>query len=241
MIYAGHRGLASLAPENTLSGVRIAAKNELKWIEMDVQLSRDHYPVIIHDESVARCSNGSANVRDMTWQELQQLDFGHWFDAEFTGEKIPSLKQLFSECQSLDLSLNLELKLYPEDNIALLVEKVVSQIEESQFPSDNLIISSFTHQALLTCRNKLPHIRLGYLWDKIPNDWQRQLNEFDAFSVHCNYRHLDEQTAHAIKEAGYELYTYTPNDPAQISQHEQWGVDMMISDCAQKLRAQSVK
>ncbi|CAG8999787.1 MAG: Glycerophosphodiester phosphodiesterase, cytoplasmic [Candidatus Celerinatantimonas neptuna] len=241
MKYAGHRGLASLAPENTLSGVRMAAENGINWIEMDVQLSRDHYPVIIHDESVARCSNGLANVRNLTWNELQQLDFGRWFNTKFTDEKIPSLKQLLSECQSCNLSLNLELKLYPLDDTALLVEKVATQIDACQFPLERIIISSFTHQALLDCRIRLPQIRLGHLWNKIPENWQQQLNEFDAFSVHCNYLYLNKEMAHAIKDAGYELYTYTPNDPAQISQHEQWGVDMMISDCAQKLRAQSIK
>lgn len=236
MRLAGHRGLASLAPENTLSGARLAALNHIGWVEFDVQLSADHVPVIIHDETVKRCSNGAQQVRQLSWQQLQELDFGSWFDAKFKDEKIPSLTQLLSACQTYNLSLNLELKLYPQDDIQTLCEIVAKTIESLHFAPDRLIFSSFEHEALVHLKRLLPNIRRGHLWDDIPANWALPLSQIDAFSVHCNYKKLDKATAQAIKQAGYELYTYTPNDPRQVDEQWDWGVDMVISDKAHLYR-----
>lgn len=237
MRLAGHRGLAALAPENTLSGARLAAAKHIGWVEFDVQLSADNIPVIIHDETVNRCSNGSGQVRQLSWQQLQKLDFGSWFDPKnFKAEKIPSLQQLLAACQQYNLSLNLELKLYPQDNIQKLCEIVAQTVVAQQFAPDRLIISSFEHDALIQIKQLLPSIRRGHLWDDIPANWAEQLSQIDAFSVHCNYQKLDKITAQAIKNTDYELYTYTPNDPMQARQQWDWGVDMVISDQAHLYR-----
>ncbi|CAG9295294.1 glycerophosphoryl diester phosphodiesterase [Celerinatantimonas diazotrophica] len=236
MRLAGHRGLAALAPENTLAGARLAALNHIGWVEFDVQLSADHVPVIIHDETVQRCSNGTQQVRQLSWQQLQELDFGSWFSPKFEAEKIPSLTQLLTVCRQYNLSLNLELKLYPQDDIQKLCEVVAQTIITQHFAPDRLIISSFEHEALRQIKRLLPNIRRGHLWDEIPDDWAEQLSQIDAFSVHCNYQKLDKVTAQAIKRLGYELYTYTPNDPTQVRQQWDWGVDMVISDQAHLYR-----
>ncbi|MFM2486926.1 glycerophosphoryl diester phosphodiesterase [Celerinatantimonas yamalensis] len=232
MKLAGHRGLAGIAPENTLAGVHQAAKHNIGWVEVDVQLSQDGVPVIIHDETVNRCSNGSGSVRELSWQQLQQLDFGSWFAEQYQQERIPNLSQLLACCKELALKLNLEIKLYPEDDIKRLVQTVADTLAQSAFAADQLIISSFSHEALLQCQEMMPSIRRGHLWEGIPDDWAEQLSEIDAFSVHCDYQRLTQIQAAAIKRAGYELYTYTPNDPTTVAKHWQWGVDMMISDNA---------
>lgn len=86
MKITAHRGLSSLAPENTLSAIQRAIEFGCEWIEIDVQLSADNIPVVIHDKTVNRCTNGRGKVKDLTWQELRALDAGLWFGDDFAGE-----------------------------------------------------------------------------------------------------------------------------------------------------------
>lgn len=232
----GHRGLTSLAPENTLAGVKVAAQHKLSWVEMDVQLCADQIPVIIHDEEINRCSDGHGKVRELTWEALQQFDFGGYFSSQFAHEKLPSLAQLLDCCHPLGITLNLELKLYPQDDPLALVERVAQTIEAQNFPSEQLLFSSFNHQALRAIAKRLPSVRRGHLWDALPNNWAEQMEEVEGYSVHCNYQKLTQKQARAIKSAGFQLFTYTPNDPNEVQPQWDWGVDMVISDYAQLYR-----
>lgn len=230
MKVVAHRGISNLAPENTFAAFCKAAELGCEWIELDVQLSADMIPVIIHDRTVERCTNGNGIVSEMTLQELQSLDAGSWFDRAFYEETIPTLRETLQLAQEKDLKVNIELKLYPEDSIALLCEKVAQVIIELEINTSQILFSSFEYKALCIMQTNLPHVHRGLLWDKIPDNALQMLEEIDAYSVHCNYRHLNEQQAKLVKQAGYQLYCYTPNNPQQVSEYWNWGVDMMISD-----------
>ena len=227
---AAHRGVSSLAPENTLAGIYKAAELGLSWIEIDTQLSADGIPVIIHDERVDRCSNGNGAVADLCFSELQQLDIGSWFDSAFSDQRLPSLSQVLTICQPLGMQINLELKLHAGDDINKLCEQVAQVIEESEFPSQRLLISSFNHQAMLQIKKRLPEVRRGQLWQVLCDDWQEKLQAIDAYSAHCHYRDLSEQQALQVKQSGYRLICYTANDPDEVRDHWHWGVDLMITD-----------
>ncbi len=231
---AAHRGVPSLAPENTLAGIYKAAELGLSWIEIDTQLSADGIPVIVHDRTVNRCSNGHGAVADLYLSELQQLDVGSWFDEAFADQRMPSLSQVLTVCQSLQLQINLELKIHAGDDIQLLCEQVASVIEESQFPVRQLLISSFDHQAMLEIKKRLPEVRRGQLWEALADDWQVKLQAIEAYSAHCHYRALSEQQAMQVKQSGYRLICYTANDPDEVRDHWHWGVDLMITDHPQR-------
>ncbi len=227
---AAHRGVSSLAPENTLASIYKAAELGLSWIEIDTQLSADGIPVIIHDQTVNRCSNGHGAVADLYLSELQQLDVGSWFDEAFADQRIPTLSQVLTLCQGLQLQVNLELKVHVGDDIKQLCEQVASVIEESQFPTRQLLISSFDHQALLEIKKRLPEVHRGQLWEAFADDWQKKLQAIKAYSAHCDYRALNEQLATQVKQSGYRLICYTANEPDEVREHWHWGVDLMITD-----------
>jgi len=233
MKLAAHRGVSSLAPENTLAAFKKAAEMGYQWIEIDVQLSHDLVPVVIHDQSVNRCTNGQGKVADIPLKQLQSLDAGSWFAQRFHQESIPTLAQTLMLAKSLQLKVNLEIKLYPEDNSELLCEKIKDVILNVNIAPTQILFSSFNIAALNTMHNILPHIRRGLLWSAMPENGLTLLAGIDAFSVHCDYRFLTSQQAADIKQAGYEIYCYTPNTPEDVSEYWEWGVDMMITDCPQ--------
>jgi len=233
---AGHRGVRSLAPENTLSSFKKAIELGLNWVETDTQLSADEVPVVIHDKTVDRCSNGWGSVRYLSVNQIQQLDAGSWFSSEFKHQQIPTLEQVLTLCKTHHLHINLELKYYYDKDISLLCQRVKEIIHKIDFPENELIFSSFSHKIMLEIKEVLPHIRRGQLYDKIPTNWEQELQEIQAYSLHCNYKYLDQKIAQAIKDAGYILMIYTPNNAKSVKPMWDWGVDMIISDSPQHFK-----
>ncbi|MBP2701167.1 glycerophosphodiester phosphodiesterase family protein [Photobacterium lucens] len=227
---AGHRGARAVAPENTLVSMKAAADAGAKWIETDTQLCADLIPVIIHDKTVRRCTNGSGSVRHKTLDEIKQLDAGSWFSTEFTGETIPTLHELLVACDEYGLNLNLEIKVHYEEEVALQVQKTIETIKNYGFDPDRLILSSFSYNAVRHCLELWPEVRRGLIIE----DWVPDINRLDEklelYSIHLDHHLLTEKLAKEITDAGKVLQIWTMNDPKKITKFENWGVSTIITD-----------
>ena len=128
-ILIAHRGLLRHAPENTLPA--FAACLELGiGFELDIRTTKDGHLVVFHDDNVQRTTDGRAqSVRQMTLAQLKDLDAGSWFDAAFTGVRIPTLEEalsLVSERKRGQTIIALNVKHLPregESKLIALVEK----------------------------------------------------------------------------------------------------------------------
>ncbi|MCA9042175.1 MAG: sulfatase-like hydrolase/transferase [Planctomycetaceae bacterium] len=89
-----HRGLTKQAPENTLTNFQACLERGMGF-EFDVQQTKDGELVCIHDGDLDRTTNGSGKANLLTLKELRQLDAGSWFDPKFTGEKVPTIEEIF--------------------------------------------------------------------------------------------------------------------------------------------------
>lgn len=228
-----HRGLSSLAPENTLAALALAAEQGVEWVEIDAIALGDGNIVMWHDNSVDRCSDGTGGMSEHNAQSIAELDCGSWFDKDFKQQRMANIEQAISLIQTLGMGLNLEIKLY-ENGPLTVVEPVLKALQANWQDWDKLIISSFDRSALDYCKVHAPQIQLGMLWDKIPVNWLSELQQVNAVSCHCNYKHLNALQAGVIKAQGYDLYCYTANDPSTVSDHWLWGVDAIITDYPQR-------
>jgi len=94
-LYA-HRGASGYAPENTLAAFRKALELGCPHLELDVHLARDGVPVVIHDATLNRTTDGRGRVGGYTLEHLKTLDAGSWFSEEFRGERIPTLEEVLA-------------------------------------------------------------------------------------------------------------------------------------------------
>lgn len=226
----GHRGAAALAPENTLAGMEKAADLGCQWIETDTHLSADNIPVIFHDQTVDRCTNGTGKVEELSLQALKRLDAGHWFNPEFTGESIPTLKELLVLCQSRGVGVNLELKIYNDQTILTLVEQVKCIVEELQFDEQQLLLSSFSLDAVRECQRVLPDVRVGLITEDATLSYLEEIQSLNVYSVHVDHKILTETMARTLLDLGYELNIWTLNDPSKAKQFDEFGVTHIITD-----------
>ncbi|MEQ8334784.1 glycerophosphodiester phosphodiesterase [Nisaea sp.] len=228
--FVGHRGIAAEAPENTLTGFRLAAEAGFSWVEFDVMLSADDVPVLHHDEVLGRTDNGVGPVAAQTAAQLKTLDAGAWFGPGFAGERIPTFEETISCCRALGLSMNVEIK--PTTGREVRTAEIVSAFLNRLCPdlTDRIIVSSFVPECLRVAQEKAPDFLRGYLSDTMAEDWHAAAKGLGCFSIHPNHACLDAALITAVHESGFRVLTYTVNDPARAASLIGWGVDAVITD-----------
>ena len=171
MILIAHRGISCLRPENTFASFDYALKLGIPYIELDLHLSFDGIPVVMHDEKVDRTTNGSGFISDFTKDQLMQLDAGSWFLSEsgeqFSGESVPVFEDLLKR-YSGKAHIFVEIKSKDPELVPLtrnLIEKYgwldTSQNRFGHVPGISMI--SFDMDQLLISKKLMPDLGHGLL------------------------------------------------------------------------------
>lgn len=107
-----HRGGSHDAPENTLAAIRQAAKNGAMGVELDVEFTSDGVPVMMHDNTVDRTTDGTGRLCDLTFEQIRKLNpaANHRLRNDFPDEKIPTLREAVTECLKYDLRIFFDVK-----------------------------------------------------------------------------------------------------------------------------------
>lgn len=226
----GHRGIAAEAPENTLTGFRLAAEAGFLWVEFDVMLSADEVPVVHHDKDLGRTNDGSGPLSAQTAAALSRLDAGAWFDPAFAGERIPTFTDAISCCRALGLGMNVEIK--PASGHEIRTAEIVAEDLNTYCPdlADRIIVSSFVPDCLRVAKEKAPAFHRGYLCESLADGWRQAAEDLGCIAVHPNHRPLDAAAVGAIRAAGFKSLVYTVNDPERAATLIAWGVDAVITD-----------
>ena len=233
-IIIGHRGAAAIAPENTFRSLVKAFDAGLNWVELDVRLAADHVPVIIHDPTIDRTTNGSGFVDEFTAEQLTDFDAGAWFDDKFQGEPVPTLEDMLREAKYMRMNVNLALnpKKREDGRLATQVLDVIHQV----FPSDPpVLVSSFSTDVLAVLRNLAPQIRRGWLVDRISPQWKQHTADMGTWSLHFNHERMDDLTLAALAQSDLVLMAYTVNDRRRARDLRRAGVEYIFSDSPELL------
>ncbi|ART64186.1 glycerophosphodiester phosphodiesterase family protein [Kushneria marisflavi] len=227
--YIAHRGLSAHAPENTLAAIQAASDASCEWVELDVQCLGDGTPVIWHDASVDRCSNGKGALINMTRNDIRPLDVGSWFSQDFRGERMALLDEALSLVSALGLGLNLELKINTGHDPAALARVAVHRARQV-LPLDQLLVSSFDMSALETARAEDEALALGLLYEAVPRRWASDAERLRPTSVHADWTQLDQERLIEIQAAELAMLCYTVNEPERFSSWWDHGVTGVFTD-----------
>lgn len=215
----GHRGASAYAPQNTLPAFELALEQGAAGIELDVHLSADGYPVVIHDFTVDHTTNGRGLVQSMPLAQLKMLDAGGWFDPKFAGTSIPTLDEVF-DAVGQKLLINVEIKADTEG-----IEQVVADKLVEFKMQERVIISSFNPEILRRFRTVMPEVAIGYLY--MPGDAGVV---FPVEALHPYHEMINEDYMALAAAQGVRVNTWTVNDPARAVELKRLGVNAIISD-----------
>jgi glycerophosphoryl diester phosphodiesterase len=225
LVIEAHRGDSTNAPENTLAAFRAAVALPVKWIELDVHPTQDGALVVIHDDTVDRTTDGSGAVCDLTREALRRLDAGSWFDAQFAGERIPTLAEVLDLVAPTGTRLNIEIKSPPP---GLDVARPVVELLRQAGKAREYVVSSFDLSVLLEVQATAPEITLALIGlgpEILPLALQHRLPW-----IHGYHATLDEAIIREAHANGIKVNAWTVDDPSTLTAWVAKGLDKLCTN-----------
>lgn len=208
-----HRGYCVGAPENTISAYKLSAKHGFDYVECDVSFTSDNVPVLLHDDTIDRTSNGTGNINKLTFDEVRSYDFGSWFSSDYTGELIPSFEEFITLCRKLSLHPYIEIKssaAYTQEQINTLIS-----IVKRYGMTDNVTYISFNSTYLEYVKKANSKARLGYVvgnvTDAVISTARALMTTTNEVFVDANYGTIDTDSIYRCLNAGLPLEVWTLN------------------------------
>ena len=231
-----HRGASGYAPENTLEAFQWAVDLQADGVELDVQLTRDHELLVIHDERIDRVSDGMGFVADMTLRDIRQHTFTKTH-PEYEGAKAPTLREVFDLLKPTGLYINIELK--NTSNPYPGLEEKCLELAAKCAMEDRVVYSSFNHPSMVRLKSLNPRAVCGLLYSCVmvrPWAYGSQLGA-DALHPHHGELVFNRdlcQQAHAL---GLKVNMWTVNNERSMRMVLEAGADMLITDYPDRARA----
>ncbi len=225
----GHRCARAKAPENTLAGLRRAAALGARWVEVDVRLTADGVPVLLHDATLERTTDGKGALAATTLVELQRLDAGG-------GEPVPTLAAFLHTALEFGIGVNLELKWEAGDLGAPAPEtlaRATLEVARDVWPGKIAppLISSFEPACLAAAALLAPGWPRGLLLEDILPEWPETAARVGALAIIVDHtRIVDRATVAALAAGGRTVAAYTVNDVARANLLLSWGLAAVVSD-----------
>jgi glycerophosphoryl diester phosphodiesterase len=240
-----HRGASVVAPENTLAAFALAMESGADGIELDVRLSRDGVPVVIHDATLRRTGLCEEGVARMTAKQLGKADAGTWFNRahpkrareEYSRECVPTLAQVFRLFQDRDARLYVEMKFGADEGFADLTQAVARLIKEHKLHS-RVVVVSFDLAAISQIKQVDPVIRTGALFEPKSDlatvvRKQRMIDAAIDRGANEILLHRSIATRSAVRlaiENDLPVVAWTVDDPKWIGRARRLGIHALITN-----------
>ena len=229
----GHRGVKDLCPENTLESIARAFEIGLNFVEIDVKISKDKLPILLHDDTLDRTTNGSGLAIDYDYEYIKKLDAGKFFYKKNTNIRVPKLEEILNYCITNNGNLNIELK--PNKNFekenTYQIYKLTKNINNI-----DIFFSSFDMISILEISKLYPQSIRSFLLDDF-----KDYNIDDLISISINHDlkicglNIDLVTADIIKkikESNIALTVYSDKNINLSSANDIFslGIDSIFID-----------
>lgn len=212
-----HRGYNFEAPENTMPAFKLSVEKGYRYIETDISFTKDNVPVLLHDETIDRTSNGTGPVNSYTYNELLAFDFGKWFNTKYEWTRIPTLEEFIKWCKYTGVHPYLELKYNgtTEENINQVVNLVKKY---GMLKNCTFISAEITFLQLI--KDICPFARIGLTCEVLTSEMVNNVKALktgtnDVFTTVYTYN-LTEQNVNDCMNADIGLEMWVVNGPSAV-------------------------
>lgn len=261
----GHRGASGLAPENTLASFSLAVALGADGVEMDVQLSRDGRPVVMHDTRVNRTTNAKGSVSRLTLAQLQRLDAGSWFEKRlsrrprvramvrrisaesgagvprYSGEPVPSLEDVLLLLKPTGLErIYVELKGNPQNQQGLL--NSILTLVRKQGVERSTTLLSFDHALIRQVKDVAGGVRTAALFPArgrrliSTRSIIRSAENAGVDEVALHFGLATQRSVEAFHEQGLSVSVWTANSKLTMRRIAACGADSIMTNFPNRLR-----
>ena len=231
----GHRGVKNLSPENTIDSITLAHKLGLSWVEVDIKISKDLIPILLHDNSLERTTSGMGLPSEFNYKDLKKLDAGSFFYNQKTNIYIPTLEEVLLISNNKKINLNIELK--PNKGFEKKnVESIAKVLKNSKFYNE-YYFSSFDLNSLIMMKEILPNANYGILVDEFKNDINLNniislAKKYNFFCCGMNKDIINSEIINLILKNNLEMTVYSKDNLMLREANELWskGVKSIFTD-----------
>lgn len=223
-----HRGAAALAPENTLAAMRIAIEQGVDFVETDMQLTSDGVPMLLHDPTLDRTTNGSGPIARHTYDEVRALDAGSWFSPANAGERVPTLDEFLDVLAPSNVRALVELK--GDWTTEQLAE--VADLLQARYMVNRVALQSFEEDILRGLQQVAPQfarVMLTREWDPRTVSLAQEL-EVSAVGGRPKLIDRNLNLLAELRDTGIGSLTYTLNKAKRWDLAIERGIDLIVTD-----------
>lgn len=223
-----HRGYSSVAPENTLAAVAAAIRSGAAYVEVDVHCTADGVPVVVHDATVDRTTDGTGAVAELTAAYVTGLDAGAWYSPAYAGQRVPTLDQVLDLVGASGAALLLEVK---GPRTRADVGRIVGAVGDRGL-TGRVLLQSFDEQVLRDARELAPRLRRGLLRDELDADPVAAARAVGAVTYNPYAVPLLRRpdVVAQVNTAGIGVMVFTVDDPRRWRALADLGVDAIITN-----------
>lgn len=225
---ASHRGGAQTAPENTLPAISAALDGGFDYVEVDVALTADRHPVLMHDATVDRTTNGHGRLSALTLAEVRALDAGSWFDGAYAGTLVPTLDEFLDTLATSGGRAIIELKgEWDAEAVAAAVSQVVARDLERR-----VALAGFDARTLALVAAGSEVVPRLLILKHVPDDVVSAVAEAGARGVIVSRKAVLDRPGivDELHAAGARVVVYTLNDDTHWDAVTALGVDGIVTD-----------
>jgi glycerophosphoryl diester phosphodiesterase len=249
-----HRGYSAIAPENTLPALAAAVLAGATFVEFDVRTTADGVPMVIHDRTVDRTTDGRGAVWELTFDELRALDAGSWFSPAYAEARVPLLGEVLDLLRPHAAPADVFAPdsapagvTAPGGGVELLLEikppatleqvKVILGMVADRDLLGRTVVQSFDPQIVTLVREAAPDVRRGLLLLAFAEDTVPLATELDVVCCNPSVADVlgDPETVARLSDAGVAIMPWTANDITQWPGLVDAGVAGLITDRAGEL------
>jgi len=227
-----HRGYRRKYPENTLAAFQAAVAAGAEMIELDVMFSRDRKPVVIHDPTLERTTNGHGAVSDYTMEELKNLDAGSWFDAKFADQRLPEPFEVLDLVNNRT-GVNIEIKAnaYEHHHPPDAIERQIVELVKDKKMQDSVLVSSFEIDILVQIASMDDPPAIALI-SKTPASKRIVdiCSHLKMYSWHPNQLIVTPHQVNRMHAAGLKVFAYNVNTYEEYAKMIDMKVDGVITD-----------
>ena len=253
----GHRGSRGTHPENTMSAFNEALEAQADWIELDLVLSKDNFPIVSHDPVVStdlcldsrkRPINRAIPIKTLTLNQLKQFDCGSVPNPKFPEQKtvanpsLPTLEEVLvwaDKHSGKGVKLNIELKMKSPKKVwepkpKLFVDSVIKLLRKYN-RIEKSVLQSFDPRVLKEAKLQEPRLKLSALFEK-PEAFCQSAKDQGVAIASPEFSLLTLELVRECHALGIEVHPWTLNSEAEWKRAKEMGVDGIITDYPRKLR-----
>lgn len=226
-----HRGASSYKTENSKAAFEAAVDMNVDGIELDIRLSKDGTPIIHHDPTINRLSNGKGFVHHFTLEELREFTFKKKTFPLHKREKIVTLEEFFIFMKDFpDIELHIEIKNNPiiDDDL----EEKALQLSSDYHMEERIIYSSFDHQSLKRLYDLEPTVKIGLLIETnlVGLFKYTEQTGMPIYSIHPKHHIVTKQMVQEAHRHNILVNPYTVNSKRTARKLKKMGVDGIITN-----------